>query len=261
MCIALLPENIVARSVCVPMFGVLFKQKQDLAGSENGRVIRWAADAPFESTAIQSIQSIVAGEAESGQRPIILNLGGPSQSMVDALGFETSTIIFANEFSRPFQNEPVMSHDSDERELYDDALVSGLNIPYGTSLRVIIAWDMFNYLSRRATISLMSHLNRYCIKGTILYAISWLTEMIPSHPGIFEITADNRIIYTSQSNDYINSPGHSARNLLDMMPSFQQHKLTISRSGMLEIIAEFNALAEAPNPKTIPAVELMNAQS
>ncbi len=243
------------------MFEVLFRQKQNHPDSENGRVIRWAADAPFESTAIQSIQSIVAGEAESGQRPVILNLGGPSQSMLDALGFEDSTIIFANEFSRPFQNELIATPDSAARKTYDEALVSSLNIPYGTSLRVIIAWDMFNYLSRPATISLMSHLNRYCVKGTILYAISWLTDMIPSHPGTFEITADNKIIYTPQSSDYVDSPGHSARNLLDMMPSFQQHKLTISRSGILEVIAEFNALAEAPNPKTIPAAQLMTAQS
>ena len=121
---------------------------------------------------------------------------------------------------------------------------------------VILAWDLLNYLERTEIINLMAYLSPLCHPGTKLFAISWITETIPKKPGWFEITPQLELIYESMINEHIVSPEYSAPNIVDMMPSFTPHRLSITRMGMLEVVLQFKDLIQPPSTTKIPAHKL-----
>ena len=121
---------------------------------------------------------------------------------------------------------------------------------------VILAWDLLNYLERTEIINLMAYLSPFCHPGTKLFAISWITETIPKKPGWFEVTPQQELIYESMIHEQIDSPEYSAPNIVDMMPSFTPHRLSITRMGMLEVVLQFKDLIQPPSTTKIPAQKL-----
>ena len=245
------------------MFFRTLSKRQNQSVKHDDEKFNWPPELVFDSVGISSIQAALANNSDSSKN-VVLDFGGPCQAIVDSFGSASAKIVIVNLFESLSDHEAQSNPESDELDtdsdsaiFYDDLIGRFLIGPDPTPVSVILTWDIFNYLSRTEIISLMSYLSPYCHKGTLLFSISWLTESIPSIPGNFDLTMDGEVIYTLSSKKLTKAPEYSARKLMDMMPSFEQYKLAVTKSGMLEMILEFQALENSPNPKTIPASRLM----
>ena len=121
---------------------------------------------------------------------------------------------------------------------------------------LIFVWDLFSYMSRSDIIYLMAYISSHCHVGARLFAISWLTNQIPREPGLFDVTPDSKLIYETVTSDTTRCPKYSTPALVEMMPSFVPSKLSVTRSGMLEVVLEFKTLENAPDPTIIPSEQL-----
>jgi len=118
-------------------------------------------------------------------------------------------------------------------------------------LGAVLVWDIFNYCSRAQIIEIMSAISLRCTKGTKLHALLWQTEKIPSLPGRFTVTTNRKIEYQFNTDEKTYASFLAAQTIIDMMPSFKACRMSASDSGILEVILEFDELAEPPYPTTI----------
>ena len=210
----------------------------------------------FASTGLRVVEDYL--DLDHEENHMVLDLSCARQSVFDFCSRYNCVYLVANagnsfEFSRITDYSPY--EDNDPKE-YADIFRNVLSNRTSIGISVILVWDFFNYMERHEVISLMEFLSPHCRQGAKLFAISWLTETIPSRPSDFDTTLDGEIIYELTSNETITSPEYTAQSLVDMMPSFAPHKLSVTRSGMLEVLLEFKGLKTAPNPYVIPSATL-----
>ncbi|MDE0309202.1 MAG: hypothetical protein OXI60_05150 [Acidiferrobacterales bacterium] len=189
---------------------------------------------------------------------IILDLSGGNQSILDFFARFNSLYLVANarkslSFSRINNTGPT----DPNHKKYSDIFRAVLPSHVYSDVNVILVWDYFNYMERFEIINLMHFLSPHCREGAKLFAISWLTESIPSLPGDFGLHVEgDQIVYESSTDEVISSPEYSAQSLVDLMPSFIPYKLSVNISGMLEVLLEFNQLETSPSPYVIPSAKL-----
>ena len=212
----------------------------------------------FASTGLRELADYL--RLNDGETHIILDLSGGNQSTLEFFCRFDSVYLVANTrnslaFTRI--NEYTESVDLNPNN-YSEIFRAVLPTRIPADVSVILVWDYFNYMERFEIINLMRFLSPYCREGTKLFAISWLTNTIPSLPSEFDLSIDdNEIIYELSTEHVITSPEYSAQSLVDMMPSFIPHKLSVSRSGILEVLLEFKQLEKSPNPYVIPSMKLL----
>ncbi len=192
------------------------------------------------------------------QHHVILDLAGPRQSVVDYFCtpdrlFLVSSAIDSFTFSGIHSTEDQLETNNID---YSKVFQKVLTKTNGAEISVILTWDLFNYMERDEIINVMSYLSAYCRPGAKLFAISWLTESMPSLPSDFDITDPDVLTYRLTTDESVVSPEYSAQALVDMMPSFVPSKLSVTRSGMLEVVLEFDELTAPPNPELIPSSQL-----
>ena len=209
----------------------------------------------FSSLGIDLVTEYVSAESED--KHVVLDLATARQSVVNFMAELDCIYIVANAIDSLTKNVECRIMDEDHPNPdYSKIFRSIFAHEPPHSISVILVWDLFNYLPRTDIIGLMSFLSPYCRRGARLFAISWLTETVPGSPGCFELTQNKEIIYETTSQDFISSPEYLAQSLVDMMPSFIPNRLSVTRSGMLEVILEFNELATPPDPEIIPSRRL-----
>ena len=209
----------------------------------------------FSSLGINLVTEYVSAESED--KHVVLDLSYARQSVVDFMSELDCIYIVTNAIDSLTNNVECRLMDEDHPNPdYSKIFRSIFAHEPPRSISVILVWDLFNYLPRTDIIGLMSFLSPCCRRGARLFAISWLTETVPGSPGSFELTQNKEIIYEATSQDFISSPEYLAQSLVDMMPSFIPNRLSVTRSGMLEVILEFNELATPPDPKIIPSRRL-----
>ncbi len=211
----------------------------------------------FASTGLKELADYLRLNDE--ETHVVLDLSGGNQSTLDFFGRFDSVYLVANarnSFAFSRINEYTESVDLNQNN-YAEIFRAVLPTRIPSEVSVILAWDYFNYMERFEIINLMRFLSPFCREGTKLFAISWLTNSIPSLPGEFNLSIeDNEIIYELSTDHVITSPEYSAQSLVDMMPSFIPHKLSVSRSGILEVLLEFKHLESSPSPYIIPSAKL-----
>jgi hypothetical protein len=214
----------------------------------------------FSSLGINLVAEYVSAESED--KHVVLDLSYARQSVVNFMSELDCIYIVTNAINSLTNNVECRLRDEDHPNPdYSKIFRSIFAREPPHSISAILVWDLFNYLPRTDIIGLMSFLSPCCRRGARLFAISWLTETVPGSPGIFELTQNKEIIYEATSQDFISSPEYLAQSLVDMMPSFIPNRLSVTRSGMLEVILEFDELATPPDPEIIPSRRLSYARN
>ena len=209
----------------------------------------------FLSLGINLVSEYVSAESEN--KHVVLDLSHARQSVLNFMSELDCIYIVTNAIDSLTNNVECRLMDEDHPiPDYSKIFRSIFGHEPPHSVSVILVWDLFNYLPRTDIISLMSFLSPFCRRGARLFAISWLTETVPGLPGCFELTQNKEIIYEASSQDFISSPEYLAQSLVDMMPSFIPNRLSVTRSGMLEVVLEFNELTASPDPDIIPSRQL-----
>ena len=111
-------------------------------------------------------------------------------------------------------------------------------LPYGDTTRfdVIMGWDIFNYLERDEFQSLITHLGRYCHKGTLLFALISTLKHIPEKPTTFRILNQEQLLYQVNSTVLRNCPRYQQTDLNQLMPNFRVCNSFLLRNGFKEYL-------------------------
>ena len=131
---------------------------------------------------------------------------------------------------------------------YFEQLEGSLN---DKSIGVILTWDYFNYLTRQQIIEIMAHLSPLCLPGAKLIAYIVKTKNISISPKEFDVTNNETVEYIESSLEEIEQVSLPTHNLISMMPSFRQDRMFASKSGIIEIVLEFNKFEPPPDPNSL----------
>ena len=221
----------------------------------------------FSSTGLKNITEYL--EYYHDEKHVVLDLSGPNQSVLEFFARFNCRLLVANAkqsmaLSRIGENSETTEsdeNDSGNRIDYAKIFQNVLSTQKPADLSVVMAWDYFNYMESYEIISLMKFLSPYCRPGAKLYTISWLTETIPGYPSEFDLTNEGEVISELSTSEVISSPEYSAQTIVEMMPSFIPHKLSVTRSGMLEVLLEFKKFESAPSPHVIPSASLTSVKA
>ncbi len=154
-------------------------------------------------------------------------------------------------------NKELRSQDDTFSEAKHQFVRSLNGTQFDDAIGAIFVWDFFNYLDRFDIIELMAYLSPLCKQGTLLSAFIWLANEIPSVPGSFRLKQIDTVEYRLKTHEISSArPIPTAQSLISMMPSFKPVRLLASDSGVMEVLFEFDELAEPPNPNIIPSGQL-----
>jgi len=108
--------------------------------------------------------------------------------------------------------------------------------PYatGTRFNLVLAWDLFNYLTRCEIGGLMERIHRFCEPGTSLYALIATNRKMASQPIHFNIVDNETLLYQSIAGQQQIAPLYLEKDLLKMMPGLAVENRILLRNGMLE---------------------------
>ncbi len=223
----------------------------------------WSDYRKFPSMGLKSINESLESLDHDTGKPLILDLSCARQSVAEYARDLNCVYTVTNAIPQLIEennrsNESADSENSrvDYAEIFESVIRYSRKNSIDRPVSVILVWDLLNYLERTEIINLMAYLSPFCHTGTKLFAISWITETIPSQPGWFEVTPQLELTYESMIDEHIDSPEYSAPNIVDMMPSFKPHRLSITRFGMLEVLLQFKNLIQPPNIDKIPYQKL-----
>jgi len=111
-------------------------------------------------------------------------------------------------------------------------------LPYTQNTRfdIIMAWDIFNYLERDEFQSLISHLGKFCHKGTLLFSLISTRKHIPEKPTTFRILDQESLQYHTESSVLRLCPGYQQSDLNHLMPHFRPCNSFLLRNGFKEYL-------------------------
>ena len=186
----------------------------------------------------------------TGLRPppkkVVLDLGPANGGNLDQLAGFTGhhcKLFIANFFERLSEAGP-----SARRNIptFTATCSRLLDFPAATRFDLILAWDVFNYLSLLEIEALVGHLSRHSHGGAHLMALVSIYKMIPDRPFRFCIRSADTLRYETLSRGLRDSPRYTENQLVKRMSGFQVDKAMLLRNGMQEYSFVLGTESEGP---------------
>jgi hypothetical protein len=127
-----------------------------------------------------------------------------------------------------------------------------LPLPETTHLDVILAWDTFNYLSRRELAHLVARLRPYCQPGTLIFALISNLKQIPAQPIRFRIVDEEKLAYELRTTSLRPSPRYAPAELTDILSGFRVDRSYLLRHGIQEYLFVRDKDLPGPPPAAPP---------
>ena len=111
-----------------------------------------------------------------------------------------------------------------------------LPLPETVRLDVVLAWDTFNYLSRRELSYLVDRLRRYCQPGTLIFSLISILKQIPAQPIRFRIVDEEHLAYDLRTAALRPSPRYAPAELTEILSGFRVDRSYLLRHGIQEYL-------------------------
>ncbi len=121
-----------------------------------------------------------------------------------------------------------------------DIISSLLELSNETTFDVVLAWDLFNYLSLEALETLIRSLSPHCRPGTALFALISSQAQISATPTLFRIMDMESLGYEPTSQETRQCSRHQPRDLAKVMGRFQVSSSFLLRNGVQEYVFVFS---------------------
>ena len=115
--------------------------------------------------------------------------------------------------------------------------------PAETPFDVVLAWDIFNYLSFEQLRALGKRLGAFCCPGSLVFALVSFQRAIPARPRRFTIVEPGSLLYEASTAAMASAPLYEERELARALPDFHVEASYILRHGMKEYLLTFEASA------------------
>ncbi|HXO18807.1 MAG TPA: class I SAM-dependent methyltransferase [Thermoanaerobaculia bacterium] len=111
-----------------------------------------------------------------------------------------------------------------------------LPLPESTRFDVVLAWDTFNYLTRKELGHLIRHLRKFCQPGTVVFALMSTLKQIPAQPIRFRIVDEERLAYEPRTLAQRPSPRFAPAEIGDLLSGFRVDRSFLLRHGIQEYL-------------------------
>lgn len=205
-------------------------------GNSTGAAWRGANVQPIETAFSSLALGLLVGKIASRRPCRVLELGPALGANVEFLSGFSSRIAIEDLYQTLVDVGPSFSGDARGYCPVFEAL-----LPYREDTRfdVILMWDLLDYLDGADVRRLMLHLQRFCHRGTLLYAMVSTRAKIPATPTNFRIVDKDKLLYQPTSTDERDCPRYRQGALLDLLPGFRVGRAFLLRNGAQEYLFEF----------------------
>lgn len=93
--------------------------------------------------------------------------------------------------------------------------------PEGTKFDVMLFWDLFEYINKKELDELITYLQAYCKKGTLLFFVTSTMESIPAQPAQFKILDAEHLSYNTVTDKTTPSRGYRQSGMKQLLPGFR----------------------------------------
>ncbi len=107
------------------------------------------------------------------------------------------------------------------------------------SIDVVLAWDLFDYLSPSALSRLGRGLSKVCKPHALLFTLVHTGKQIPARPSRYLLLGDDRIGYSVLDQETRGCPQHHQASLLRHLPGFRLLRSMLLRNGSQEYVFQF----------------------
>ncbi|HJX29496.1 MAG TPA: class I SAM-dependent methyltransferase [Thermoanaerobaculia bacterium] len=111
-----------------------------------------------------------------------------------------------------------------------------LPLPEGAQYDVILAWDLFNYFTRKELSHLTARLRQACRPGGHVLALVWIHKTIPAQPIRFRFHGKDQLAYERRST--LERPGSRFQpaDINQLMSGFRVDRSFLLRHGIQEYL-------------------------
>ncbi len=198
-------------------------------GSEAG-----TAESTPRSEAHQSLAlDLLVQHLGSVDRPALLDLGRACGDNVTFFSRFSASIQIAD-FYRSLLAEGPLARQDPRR--FAAACARLLPYPGDARFDLVLAWDLFNYLSLAEIAALGRHLTRFCRPGTLIFCLLSIQREIAHHPQAFQVLDPQTLLYRGSSVGLMPCPRYREPDLARALAGFQVAKVFLLRNGMQEYV-------------------------
>ncbi len=166
------------------------------------------------------------------RRREVLDLGPPRQGCIDFF-CRRNCRVHIQDLDLDTLRARFAEGDSDE---ISETFADSLNAGKPARLDLILAWDLFNFLTPPVISGMVSRLMPYCGENTLLYILTYNRETMPATPGSFWIQQEGVVDYLLSDTETRSNPRRSPRELERMMPGFQMAHSYLLQNGLQEYL-------------------------
>ncbi len=175
----------------------------------------------------------VYNEIKNSDRNRVLDLGPMSQGcfqLFSGLSCKIQIENIADEISECISNG---------RDINEFDITSALGKYHeDEKFDVILAWDLFNYLTLDQISLLFEHLQPFCKPDTILHCLRYVEKKIPQTPRTIAVRDQYLLEVSNEHIDERSVPIYSTLQLLSAMPGYFMQDTLVGQMGMLPGITE-----------------------
>jgi hypothetical protein len=111
-----------------------------------------------------------------------------------------------------------------------------LPLPEATRFDAVIAWDTFNYLSRRELGHLVRHLRPFCPPGAQVFALISILKQIPAQPMRYRIRDQETLVYEPRTAAQRPAPRFAPAEMNELFKGFRVDRSFLLRHGIQEYL-------------------------
>jgi hypothetical protein len=104
------------------------------------------------------------------------------------------------------------------------------------SFDVVLAWDTFNYLTRKELGHFMRHLSPFCHPGTLVFSLISILKTIPAQPIRFRIIDEQNLAYEIRTSATRPAPRFVPAEMNDLLRGFRVDRSFLLRHGIQEYL-------------------------
>jgi hypothetical protein len=125
---------------------------------------------------------------------------------------------------------------ADGEELGTEFFEQLVRLPDGPQYDVVLAWDLFNYLSRKELGRLTARLRQACRPGAQVLALIWIHKTIPAQPIRFRFRGTDQLLYDRRTSLERPGPRFQPAEINQLMSGFQVDRSFLLRHGIQEYL-------------------------
>lgn len=108
--------------------------------------------------------------------------------------------------------------------------------PADVRLDVVLAWDVFSYLTRKEMVRLGALIRRNCKPGALVFALVSNQKQIPAQPMRFRIQGNDQLIYERRTAQERTGPRYTPSEVTGFMKGFRVDRSFLLRHGIQEYL-------------------------